>query len=634
MTVPIIPGARQRSPADLTSPASPRPARTGSPRANSEAAQGHVLATASDPNALRNIKDVPPANLSNFFGDGTPVPPGPDGFDPDATAPATSAAEPAQTSAGGARQARKSSLVDMGALPQHAEQALSSMPNGSNAQLLAFALIRELGASITDAQKYACENIPRVPGKSDQQATLDYCLLRAAGLSKSDARTLGGDAGFSSDAQHFEEAGNHPDADSDPSVKINYCVLRATGSYEQTAANWANIGPAGGANFVRYSIDELKDLYEEQAKLELTPSTYPRFVGNSIRPLIPLENEGETFKGGFNEVEMVRIVDPRTNQERTFAFKPSKPDPKIGFGGKLTGIKQNEFFPESRNLAAVNVARTLGLTGEDGVTGDAFMGIVDGQLGLLMEKAPGKPMAQHHYKIKLDRNSTRYAILTHPFTKNLVLKNPAYNLNQCKILGVHSIRYDGDDVFLTGSVKDPKYPDTLEPFRNNDPSLKKSYARVEFFNELINEPDCHAGNMIVEEKSDGSYCARRIDLDQAFGVKSAISLAHKDSYMSYYLPAPARYIDKDLADRMRLPDTRAALEAAVSSTLYYADEVQAFLQRFDAMVAKINNGTIKVIDDSETDEGWRSADMTNPQTSLFARDGRRPEFALIYPANQ
>jgi hypothetical protein len=296
--------------------------------------------------------------------------------------------------------------------------------------------------------------------------------------------------------------------------------------------------------------------------------------------------------------------------------------PPFGDGAVLTGIKRHEFFPEIRNLAAVAVARTLGLTGDEGVTGDAFMGVVDDRLGLFMEVAPGKPMAAHHYKQKLDRNSSDYARITKRAMKKQLLNDPAVNLAQSKMLGVHSIRFKGKDVLLTGSVTDPKHPDTLEPFRNNNPSLKKAYARVEFFDELINESDCHPGNIIVEEKN-GRYCARRIDLDQSFGCNTQYQLSHENSFMPYYLPMQTRYLDKELADRLRAPGMRAAMEAAVAGTLVLNEDIDAFMDRFDMLVAAIDDGEIKVIDN---DDGWRAADMTNPRTSLFARDGQRPTF--------
>ncbi len=85
----------------------------------------------------------------------------------------------------------------------------------------------------------------------------------------------------------------------------------------------------------------------------------------------------------------MQIIAPRTNQERQFAFKPSSPDRKIGLGCLLTEIDDDGFYPEMRNIAAVAVARTLGLIGENGVMGDAFMGVVDGKLGILMQVAPG-----------------------------------------------------------------------------------------------------------------------------------------------------------------------------------------------------------------------------------------------------
>ena len=140
---------------------------------------------------------------------------------------------------------------------------------------------------------------------------------------------------------------------------------------------------------------------------------------------------------------------------------------------------------------------------------------------------------------------------------------------------------------------------------------------------MINDPDCHPGNIIFEKNNeDGRYYAKRIDLDQSFGSKSNIVLAHEDSFMTYYLPIPARYIDRELADRMRLPATRAAVAAAISDKLTLPAEIKACMIRFDLMAAAINNHEIAIIDN---DEDWRRVEMNNPLTSLFARDGLRPK---------
>ncbi|MDO9216438.1 MAG: hypothetical protein Q7U14_04150, partial [Lacisediminimonas sp.] len=110
---------------------------------------------------------------------------------------------------------------------------------------------------------------------------------------------------------------------------------------------------------------------------------------------------------------------------------------------------------------------------------------------------------------------------------------------------------------------------------------------------------------------------------QSFGPNTQYQLTHENSFMPYYLPIQTRYLDKELADRLRSPGMRDAMEAAVVGTLVYIEDIEAFLDRFDMIVAAIDAREIEVIDN---DDGWRAADMTNPRTSLFARDGQRPTF--------
>jgi hypothetical protein len=289
MTAPIIPGLRQSTPKDLTSPpASPRPARTETPSGNSPAAQNHVRTSTGDLDALKNIKDVPPADHLKNFGDGTPLPP--NSVDEgesnhDGTAPAETEAGPTQASTGGNNdQARKSSLVNAGALPKYVEQALSSIPFGSEAQLLGFSRMREIGASLADAQKYALEDIPLVGGKSKQQATLDYFFWRTAGLSKADAQHGTKDDRIKFRAAYFEEAANLVNAARDPLVKVNYCVLRAVGGGMENAKAWANIGPGACVIYLTHDYKELDELYLDQAGLDLSPGLYPLFFGQSIPP--------------------------------------------------------------------------------------------------------------------------------------------------------------------------------------------------------------------------------------------------------------------------------------------------------------------------------------------------------------
>src|SRR5690606_30535903 len=99
----------------------------------------------------------------------------------------------------------------------------------------------------------------------------------------------------------------------------------------------------------------------------------------------------------------------------------------------------------------------------------------------------------------------------------------------CQILGVHSIRYEGDNVFFVGARDVHKRGDNLKPFQQNNPSLKRAYARLELFDELINGTDCHPGNIFVEARPGNRYCARRIDLDMSFGEISNIKLSPADS---------------------------------------------------------------------------------------------------------
>jgi hypothetical protein len=93
--------------------------------------------------------------------------------------------------------------------------------------------------------------------------------------------------------------------------------------------------------------------------------------------------------------------------------------------------------------------------------------------------------------------------------------------------------------------------------------------------------------------------------------------------MAYFLPVRARYIGKELADKMSLPATRDAMALAVSTHLASQPEVDACMKRFDLIVESITKGYITVIDDSGSNEVWRNVEMTNPRASLFARDGRR-----------
>jgi hypothetical protein len=605
-------------------PASPAPQSAQAPQKKPTAAQAHVLASTAGDTALQNIKDERPAARSLRFGDGIAAQINSIDSDNDDTGTTTADNAGGSRTDGAAtahRTALKSALLALGARPEHIEEAIAASPLARNQQLLAFALMREIGVSLANAGRYAGEDIPLLAGKSEQQSRLAYCLGRTAGLDDAAAKDFSAASSIASNVAHFHEAANLSNSASDPAARVNYCVLRAMDIDLDISEEWANIGPGGGAAIYTHGIEKLTAIYQDQANLELRPGVFPRFIGNAIPA--PDGKKALLGTGQFNAVELLRIIDPRTNQEREFAFKPSKPNASTGLGAHLSGIAAHACYPETRNLAAVAVAGALGLLGKDGVTGDAFMGIVDGRPGLLMEVAAGKPMAHPNFNIRLNPDSSDYARLTHPLIKEQVLADPAVARAQADILGVHSIRYDGDDVILTGSVTDLKHPDTLEPYWNNDPSLKKAYARIEFFDRLINESDCHPGNIIVEKnKEDGRYYARRIDLDQSFGSKSNIVLGHANSFMTYYLPIPARYIDRELADKMRLPATRAAVEAAVSDKLTVPVEIKACMIRFDLMLAAINNNEIAIIDN---DENWHKVEMNNPLTSLFARDGLRPK---------
>ncbi|WP_151447701.1 hypothetical protein [Lacisediminimonas profundi] len=525
-------------------------------------------------------------------------------------------------------------LIARGARPNHIEQARSRMPHGNHDQILAFCLLCGIGVLAEDAGLYACEEIGNLDKENPSPDRLGYCSLRAAGFKPRQAAKLCNYRN-SDKAKYFQEATFIPNPGSDRSVKINYCAMRVLGNSSKVATWWAHAGPNAAVNLCLLDQKKLTDLYVTHTNSEPLPQTFPRFVGNSIS--MPGEKKKILGKGGFNQVELVKILDPETNQERKFAFKPSKSDARVGLGGALTGIRDLEdsdsdgeynYCPERRNLAAVAVARLLGLAGDDGVTGNAFMGIVDKRLGLLMEVVPGKPVAQADYNIALGPDLPHYKQLYD--SRQMLVDDPNLNRDISKIMGVHSIRFKkndkgGVDILLTGSVTPDGQPDNLEPFRNNDASLKKAYARIEFFDELINETDGHPGNIMIEQRPDGRYCARRIDLDQCFGAVRAPDLQGEESFMTYYLPQPVRFMEKMLADKLREDGMRDALEETVLDLLTSEEEVDAFLIRYDAIVQGLEGGEIEIVDDSVNDDGWKAADMSDPHTSLFARDGQRPK---------
>lgn len=527
-------------------------------------------------------------------------------------------------------------LIARGARPAHIEQAISRMPHGKQGQILAFCLLCGIGVSAEDATLYACEEIGKLDKEKPSPDRLAYCTLRAAGFTPGQAARLS-NADYPGKAKYFQEAALIPNPGRDCAVKINYCAIRVAGNSSEVARIWAHAGPHAAVNLCLLDQKKLTDLYVKDTNSEPLPQTFPHFIGNSIS--MPGEKKKILGKGGFNQVELVKILDPKTNQEREFAFKPSKANARVGLGGTLTGIRDLEesdgdgeynYCPERRNLAAVAVARLLGLMGEDGVTGDAFMGIVDKRLGLLMEVVPGTPVAQADYNIALGPDSLYYQQLYD--CREMLVESPDVNRDMSKVLGVHSIRFKendkgGFDIILTGTVTPDGQPDKLEPFKNNDASLKKAYARIEFFDELINETDGHPGNIMIEQRPDGRYCARRIDLDQCFGAVRAPDLQDQESFMTYYLPQPVRFMEKQLADKLREDGMRDALEEAVIDLLTSDEEVNAFLSRYDAIVQALDGGEIEIVDDSVNDDGWKAADMSDPHTSLFARDGQRPNLS-------
>ena len=222
-------GIRSTPPADLTlPPASPEPQSTQTPEKKPTAAQAHVLASTTGDTALQNIKDERPAITFSKFGDGVAAPK--KLLENGDISPATadnSAGSSTDDAAAAHRTARKAALLALGARPEHIEEAIAAIPLARNEQLLAFALMRQIGASVANAGHYAGEVIPVVAGKSEQQSRLAYCLGRAAGLNDATAKDFSAASSIASTAAHFHEAANLPNSATDPAARANYCVLRA-----------------------------------------------------------------------------------------------------------------------------------------------------------------------------------------------------------------------------------------------------------------------------------------------------------------------------------------------------------------------------------------------------------------------
>jgi hypothetical protein len=433
-----------------------------------------------------------------------------------------------------------------------------------------------------------------------------------------------------------------------------YCALRLRGHTEHEAKHWA---PAGRL-FVEFVTDggrsKIDALYIGEAGFLPSPASYMRVWEKSLEPSELLG------KGGFNEVFRVKLVDPVTCEDKYYAFKPSQREAKPGLGGTLTGIDDDSYMPDLRNMAAVGIARVLNLAGPGGVTGDAFMGLIDDKLGLVMELAPGHPTAEHFYEKKVRTGSILYKRLR-KFRKQL--QNPTENRLQSMLLGVHSIRFKvlaggGVRILLTGTAEHRNYPDQLGPYQAQDPSLKKSYALMQLFVYLVNDSDGHPMNTFVQKDAKGIYTAQRIDLDQCLGHLSpedslALPTNAGDGWMKYYLAMFPTHITPELRtilldaktpkelikvlydleipgkpDKKYLADSSVLPDFDVNDDDEYKapDAYSGLIERLDRIKAAIVSGDIKTV---HTDEDWRAEDMSDPQRFLFGRDSLRMTDSLL-----
>lgn len=454
----------------------------------------------------------------------------------------------------------------------------------------------------------------------ERYAYFAYSLFRHCGLSAANSGDLLGSPVVKPQleklGEFFEAAQNEPVLKPFPERRPLYLALRLQGQDHETALNnsW------GGPLWLRFMCEpdfesDLPLLYQE-TMIPLCAKSMPWVIefGRTFEPL---------GAGKFNTVYLVELPDPENPQAlKKYAFKPSSINSDIGWGAEVTGVDsdtlgkdqdgntvvtEKNYHPEFRTMASYNALRALGL---DGFVQKSFMGIVNGELGLLTEYVEG-PVDPQTNSRKNPQPVGKHASLEVSDPKLTQYLNAA-GLDELedleRMLDCQIGNGPGGVWIVEG------WASTADTTLWDIPEFRQLYADAAVLRQILNDQDGHPGNYIIGRDQQGKPIVILIDLDQALGPKLPNPFSIPEEY-SLFTTIHESFISASLAQRFQPKQHEARFKDACRDLLT-PGEVAANFVRICDMRERIDRKDIEIIHDPQQ---WMAPRFDDRSTTVLAR---------------
>ncbi len=254
----------------------------------------------------------------------------------------------------------------------------------------------------------------------------------------------------------------------------------------------------------QFSRDELTLLREGHVSIDVGRQYKEREIPIHPRTLVAYCRDENVVEGSKKELRGGAVSKPYEVQYRhgdqldTMVFKEARLGEGHGAAATALGIDPHSCMAV-RNIATKVVDEALGFN----LVPDTRIGMLDGQLGMVMGFATGAPATKQ-----------RMVDVTDSSQGQMVLKEQhSLNPEELKdLLDMGGLRIEGDRVFKSESVQ------VQHDYR--DPGLRRELVKLQLLDALTAQGDRHGGNFVIQRGEGGRFTGlSAIDNDQAFGSR-------------------------------------------------------------------------------------------------------------------
>lgn len=336
--------------------------------------------------------------------------------------------------------------------------------------------------------------------------------------------------------------------------------------------------------------------------------------------------------GAVNKVYRVSYLDEQGRTvEGVFKPDPSGLDAKTRFKEQFFGTAAASGIPPgmdahlpSRAVASSVVDRLL--YGEETISVRTRFAIVNGQRGILMEKAAGKsPVAK-----KMERETISFTenpqVLEFVETQIIEKNKGKYNANDLKFIGAmtycRDVRIEGD---LAGKWWLTGIPTSFEHFSPDNATTAEGLLKLQVKDFINGECDRHPQNYFIDDRGR----VTGIDEDCCFGVNAVPEdidvrgqktlrgiIPNNASLMLRMPPVVTKEIQREINE---LYDNREMLVHSLGPFIS-EDEIRATERRLEMLKNHVNSDSCLVVDDAEGLLSPEAKERIDTNNSYWARE--------------